>query len=282
MNEQANFNFQRIAKAIDFLQKNYQSQPELEEIAKHVQLSPFHFQRLFTEWAGISPKQFSQYLSLQHAKNILQNQQTLLNTTHQTGLSSTSRLHDLFIKIEGITPGEYKNGGENLLINYSYADSPFGQILLASTNKGLCYMAFADDEIAFEELQQKFPQAKYQQKIDSFQQNALKFFTKSETKKSPLKLHLKGTPFQIKVWEALLTIPAGQLSTYGKIAQQINNPKACRAVGTAIGDNPISYLIPCHRVIQSTGIFGNYHWGPQRKTAMIGWEAAQQKSPETN
>ncbi|MGL5830703.1 MAG: methylated-DNA--[protein]-cysteine S-methyltransferase, partial [Candidatus Altimarinota bacterium] len=208
----------------------------------------------------------------------LQNNHTLLNATHQTGLSSSSRLHDLFIKIEGMTPGEYKNGGENLLINYSYADSQFGKTLLASTNKGLCYIAFADDEIAFEELQQKFPQAKYQQQIDSFQQNALEFFTKSRSKKSPLKLHLKGTPFQIKVWEALLTIPAGQLSTYGKIAQKINNPKACRAVGTAIGDNPISYLIPCHRVIQSTGIFGNYHWGPERKTAMIAWEAAQKRT----
>lgn len=182
------------------------------------------------------------------------------------------------IKMEVMTPGEYKNGGENLLINYSYASSPFGKILLASTNKGLCYMAFADDEKAFQELQQKFPQAKYQQQVDSFQQGALEFFTKSRSKKSSLKLHLKGTPFQIKVWEALLTIPAGQLSTYGKIAQQINNPKACRAVGSAIGDNPISYLIPCHRVIQSTGTFGNYHWGPERKTAMIGWEAAQKNS----
>lgn len=275
MKDQTQQNFQKIAQAIHFLQQNFKSQPALEEIAAHVNLSPFHFQRLFTEWAGISPKQFSQYLNLQHAKKILQNN-NLLTAAHQGGLSSPSRLHDLFIKIESMTPGEYKNGGANLQINYSYADSTFGRILLASTERGVCYIAFADNQIAFQELQQKFPQAKFQEKSDQFQQAALKFFHQNPTQKSSTKLqfHLKGTPFQIKVWEALLTIPSGQLSTYGQIAQQINRPKACRAVGTAIGDNPISFIIPCHRVIQSSGVFGNYHWDPKRKTALIGWEAA--------
>lgn len=278
MKEKLQQDFQKIAQAINFLQKNYQDEPQLEEIAQHVGLSAFHFQRMFTEWAGISPKQFSQYLKLQHAKEILKKSSSNLKAAYQTGLSGTGRLHDLFIKIEAMTPGEYKNGGENLQINYNYAETPFGKILLASTKRGVCYIAFADDQIAFEELQQKFPQAKLQEKTDQFQQAALKFFSPSPVKKSqPLQFHLKGTPFQIKVWEALLTIPSGQLSTYGQIAKQVNNPKACRAVGTAIGDNPISFIIPCHRVIQSTGIFGNYHWDPKRKAAIIGWEAAHLK-----
>jgi AraC family transcriptional regulator of adaptative response/methylated-DNA-[protein]-cysteine methyltransferase len=276
MKEQTKIDFQKISQAINFLQENFKSQPSLEEIAAHVNLSPFHFQRLFTEWAGISPKQFSQYLNLQYAKTVLQNS-TLLKTANQSGLSGTARLHDLFVKIEGMTPGEYKNGGANLTINYHFFETIFGKVLLASTKKGLTYLAFDDYRDALSELKQKFPNAQFQQQTDSFQQNALKFFSPSSPKNSQLQLHLKGTPFQIKVWEALLTIPRGQLSTYGQIAQQINNNKACRAVGTAVGDNPISYIIPCHRVIQSTGIFGNYHWGPQRKTAMIGWEAAHSK-----
>ena len=272
-----NTNFNRIEEAIGYINNNFKRQPSLDEIAENIHLSPYHFQRLFTEWAGISPKKFLQYISLEHAKNMLKkNQSTLSDVAFETGLSGTGRLHDLFLNIEGMTPGEYKNGGENLCINYSYAESPFGNILVASTSKGICYMAFADDEQeALKALQKKFPHATYKQMLDLIQQKALYIFTHDWKKLNTIKLHLKGTAFQIKVWETLLKIPMGQLSTYGEIAKSIQSPKASRAVGSAIGDNPVAFLIPCHRVIQSTGNFGQYHWGSNRKTAMIGWEAAK-------
>jgi AraC family transcriptional regulator, regulatory protein of adaptative response / methylated-DNA-[protein]-cysteine methyltransferase len=277
MDTQAYINYQRIAAAIDFIEKNFKAQPDLDEVAAQVHLSPFHFQRLFTEWAGVSPKKFLQYISTQHAKTLLkQGQATLFDVAYETGLSSTSRLHDLFVHIEGMTPAEYKNGGKDLSIHYSYAESPFGDLLIASTDKGICYMAFADDHpAALAALKSHFPQAAFQQIVDVAQQNALFIFTQDWQNLQQIKLHLKGTEFQLKVWEQLLKIPSGQLSTYGAIAQQIDQPAASRAVGTAIGSNPVAFLIPCHRVIQSTGTFGGYMWGPTRKTAMIGWEAAK-------
>lgn len=277
MKENFDTNFSRIETAIDYLKTNYKLQPGLDEVAAKINLSPFHFQRLFTDWAGVSPKKFLQYITVQHAKTMLQQKQaTLFDTAFDTGLSGTSRLHDLFINIEGMTPGEYKNGGENLSINYSFAESPFGKILVASTVKGICYIAFSDnDQDALVELKKQFPKAQYQQMVDLIQQNALYIFTHDWQQLSKIKLHLKGTAFQIKVWEALLKIPMGRLSTYGAIAANIANPKAARAAGSAIGDNPVAFLIPCHRVIQSTGGFGQYHWGSNRKTAMIGWEAAK-------
>ncbi len=277
MKENFDTNFSRIETAIDYLKTNYKLQPGLDEVAAKINLSPFHFQRLFTDWAGVSPKKFLQYITVQHAKTMLQQKQaTLFDTAFDTGLSGTSRLHDLFINIEGMTPGEYKNGGENLSINYSFAESPFGKILVASTVKGICYIAFSDnDQDALVELKKQFPKAQYQQMVDLIQQNALYIFTHDWQQLSKIKLHLKGTAFQIKVWEALLKIPMGRLSTYGTIAANIASPKAARAAGSAIGDNPVAFLIPCHRVIQSTGGFGQYHWGSNRKTAMIGWEAAK-------
>jgi AraC family transcriptional regulator, regulatory protein of adaptative response / methylated-DNA-[protein]-cysteine methyltransferase len=280
MKESERTNFNRIEEAISYINKNFKAQPSLEEIAKNIHLSPYHFQRLFTEWAGVSPKKFMQYISVEHAKNMLrESKSTLADAAFETGLSGTSRLHDLFINIEGMTPGEYKNGGKNLAINYSYAESPFGNILVASTPKGICYMAFADDEIStLKALQKKFPNAHYKQMVDLIQQNALYIFTHDWKKLNKIKLHLKGTPFQIKVWETLLKIPVGQLSNYGEIAKSLQNPKSSRAVGSAIGSNPIAFLIPCHRVIQSTGNFGQYHWGSNRKIAMIGWEAAMVSS----
>jgi len=270
-------NYSRIEKAIAYINTNFKSQPTLEEVAEHIHLSPFHFQRLFSKWAGVSPKKFLQYISVGHAKNILkEGDASLADAALETGLSGTSRLHDLFINIEGMTPGEYKNGGENLSINYSFTESPFGNILIASTSKGICYMAFADNESdALQSLKKYFPNARLKQMTDLLQQNALYIFTHDWNNLNKIKLHLKGTNFQIKVWEALLKIPTGKLSTYGNIANEINRPKAARAVGSAIGDNPVAFLIPCHRVIQSTGNSGQYHWGSNRKTAMIGWEAAK-------
>ena len=277
MKEQDQTNYSRIATAIDYINNNFRTQPSLEEIAGKVSLSPFHFQRLFTDWAGVSPKKFLQYITVAYAKNRLkETSATLFDTALEAGLSGTSRLHDLFINIEGMTPGEYKNGGENLAINYSFAESPFGNMLVASTSKGICYLAFADDApSALETLKSRFPNATYKQMMDLIQQNALFIFTHDWTKLGEVKLHLKATSFQLKVWETLLKIPMGKLTSYGNIARQIQLPKASRAVGTAIGDNPVAFLIPCHRIIQSTGVIGGYHWGNTRKTAIIGWEAAQ-------
>lgn len=270
-------NYQRIADAINYIKTHFKDQPNLDEVAEKVHLSPFHFQRMFTDWAGISPKKFLQYLSVEYAKGILKEKQaTLFDATFETGLSSTGRLHDLFINIEGMTPAEYKNGGKALVINYSIAESPFGNILVASTEKGICHLAFADNqEEAFGQLQQQFPNATYHQMVDHVQQEAMFIFQKDWSKLSNIKLHLKGTPFQLKVWDALLRIPMGGLETYGSLAKEIQLPNASRAVGSAVADNPVAFLIPCHRVIRSTGEFGQYHWGPTRKSAMIGWEAAQ-------
>ncbi|MNQ79031.1 Bifunctional transcriptional activator/DNA repair enzyme Ada [compost metagenome] len=280
MTEQQDINYKRIAEAIEYIKINFKEQPNLDEVARKIHLSPFHFQRLFSEWVGTSPKKFLQFTTVEYAKMLLkENQATLSETTHETGLSSTGRLHDLFVTIEGMTPAEYKNGGKDLAINYSFAGSPFGNIIVASTEKGICYMAFVDDQsVAFAALQNYFPNANFRQMVDLIQQNALHIFTHDWAKLDQIKLHLKGTDFQLKVWQTLLKIPMGQLTTYGTIANTIANPNASRAVGTAIGSNPVAFLIPCHRVIQSTGIFGGYMWGTTRKTAIIGWEGIKTHS----
>lgn len=277
MTEQEIINYNRIAKAIEYIKMNFKDQPNLDEVAKEINMSPFHFQRLFTEWAGTSPKKFLQYISVEYAKRLLkEHNQTIVDTAFKTGLSTTSRLHDLFIQIEGMTPAEYKNGGQNVQIQYSFAETKFGKIIVASTQKGICYLAFYDDQKNAEELlQQQFPNAQFIQQSNIMQQNAIAFFQQNWKELPKIKLHLKGTPFQLKVWQMLLTIPLGNLSTYGSIAQKIDNPNASRAVGSAIGSNPIAFIIPCHRVIQSNGNFGGYMWGNTRKTAIIGWENAQ-------
>jgi AraC family transcriptional regulator of adaptative response/methylated-DNA-[protein]-cysteine methyltransferase len=277
MNTQEQINYHRVAATIAYIKNNFRQQPGLEEVAAQIHLSPAHFQRLFTEWAGTSPKKFLQYISIEYAKSLLKEQQaTLFDTAFETGLSSTSRLHDLFVQIEGMTPAEYKNGGRNLDIHYSFAESPFGRLLVASTNKGICHMAFADEEEqGVNGLKAQFPNAGIRQKPDLIQQHALFIFRHDWSKLPQIKLHLKGSNFQLKVWESLLKIPMGKLATYGTIAGHIGSPSASRAVGTAIGSNPVAFLIPCHRVIQSTGTFGGYMWGPIRKAAMIGWEGAQ-------
>ncbi len=280
MNKQQSNNYYRIAEAIEYIKSNFKEQPNLEEVANKIHLSSYHFQRLFNEWVGTSPKKFLQFTTIEYAKSLLkENQATLFETAYESGLSSTSRLHDLFINIEGMTPAEYKNGGKNLNINYSFAESLFGNILVASTEIGICYMAFFEDEtLAFQTIQSHFPNANFRQIEDNIQQNALSIFTQDWSKLNQIKLHLKGTDFQLKVWQTLLKIPMGQLTTYGKIAQKIENPNASRAVGTAIGSNPVAFLIPCHRVIQSSGIFGGYMWGNTRKTAIIGWEGTKTHS----
>ncbi len=276
MNNQDSINYDRIAKAIGYIKTHFKQQPSLKDIADAVHLSAFHFQRLFTDWAGVSPKKFMQYLSIEYAKELLRDKQTLCDTACEIGLSGTSRLHDLFINIEGMTPGEYKNKGKNLIINYSFASNIFGNLIVASTTKGICYMAFATSkQEAFSQLQSRFTNAQYYQKFDKLQQDALHVFQYDMNQLNQIKLHLNGTAFQIKVWETLLKIPMGNLVTYGALAKEINKPKASRAVGTAISSNPVAFLIPCHRVIQATGHIGGYMWGEHRKSAIIGWEAAK-------
>lgn len=279
-NDQDVKNYYRIAKAIDYIKAHFQEQPSLQNMAEAVNLSPFHFQRLFSEWAGVSPKKFMQYLSIEYAKQLLKEKQsTLMDAAFETGLSGASRLHDLFITIEGMTPGEYKNGGKSLTINYCFASSPFGNLMVASTPKGICHMFFEDDEKqGLFNLQARFPNASYQCMVDKRQQDALFIFQNDWSQLHNIKLHLHGTSFQLNVWKSLLSIPLGQLMSYGSIANSINSPKASRAVGSAIGRNPVAFLIPCHRVIQSTGKLGNYMWGSTRKSAIIGWEASRVKA----
>lgn len=268
--------YERITNAILFIKEHFKQQPSLVEVARHVHLSPYHFQRTFKRWAGVSPKKFLQYISLQHSKALLKQNASLFDASYETGLSGTGRLHDTFITIEGMTPGEYKNGGAELAINFSYAESPFGDLIVASTPKGICHMAFIEDE---EEgmlvLRRLFPNALFTQKVDLLQQSALRVFTDDWSDLNRVRLHLKGTPFQLRVWETLMRIPLGNLSTYGAIGRGLQMPGSSRAVGSAIGDNPVAYLIPCHRVIRSSGVIGDYHWGSVRKTAIIGWEAAR-------
>lgn len=283
MKSQQELNYNRIADAIRFIKNNYRTQPKLEEIAEHINMSPFHFQRMFSEWAGTTPKRFLQYLNIEYAKKILkETHATLFDTACELGLSGTGRLHDLFINIEGMTPGEYKNGGLALNINYSFADTPFGKIIAASTDKGVCHMAFVDEgeRRAFDHLRSIFPNAKYVLSPDTKQQHALSVFDRDWNRLEEIKLHLKGTEFQLKVWETLLKIPAGGLATYADLATKSGYNGACRAVGTAVGKNPVAFLIPCHRVIKATGEPGNYHWGKMRKNAIIGWEAAHKDLPD--
>ncbi|MFT3675657.1 MAG: methylated-DNA--[protein]-cysteine S-methyltransferase [Chitinophagaceae bacterium] len=269
--------FGQIKEAIAYISEHFTHQPSLEEVAARVHLSPYHFQRLFTDWAGVSPKKFLQYITLQHAKQMLNTgHRSLSDTAYTNGLSGISRLHDLFIKLEGMTPGEYKKGGEGIVIRYQYADSIFGRLLIASTQKGICYMAFADEEsVAMNELKRLFPHASYKNEPDPYQIQALDVISGKGKDIGEIKLHLKATPFQLKVWELLLRIPQGQACSYGQLAQAIGQPGAARAVGTAVGDNPVAFLIPCHRVIRSSGVLGDYHWGSDRKMALLGWESAR-------
>jgi len=271
-------NYDRIARAIEFFRADFKQQPSLEEAARHVHLSPFHFQRLFTEWAGVTPKQFLQYISLSYAKKLLKGPEiTLFDTALETGLSGTGRLHDLFVKMEGMTPGEFRNGGAELTINYDFADTPFGEIITAATSRGICYIAFSNGNRteAVDLLVQQFPRAAYRRQTDPIQQAALLPFRKDWPQPETIRLHVKGTAFQLKVWEMLLKVPMGELITYSGLATRLDRPRASRAVGSAVADNPVAILIPCHRVIRSTGIIGEYHWGSTRKTAMIGWEISQ-------
>jgi AraC family transcriptional regulator of adaptative response/methylated-DNA-[protein]-cysteine methyltransferase len=271
-----NAHYQQIAHVIDYVLAHQHEQPDLATLAAQVHLSPYHFQRLFQTWAGVSPKKFLQYLTLQHAKAQLAIGASQLDTALAVGLSSSSRLHDLFVNIEGMTPAEYRNGGQDLTVDYITHSTAFGDVVVAATAKGICALQFIESSTdALTTLQAQFPAATYRQQPHPHHQALMAFFEHASPT-TPIHLHLKGTPFQLKVWEALLRIPEGQRQSYQQLANRIEQPRAVRAVGTAIGQNPIAWLIPCHRVIQSRGLLGGYRWGLTRKACLLGWEAAQQ------
>ncbi|MCL4275486.1 MAG: methylated-DNA--[protein]-cysteine S-methyltransferase [Anaerolineales bacterium] len=259
-----------IDQAIRYIEANARQQPELKEIASAVGMSEYHFQRIFTRWAGISPKRFMQFLTKEHAKELLDKSENLLDATHQVGLSSLGRLHDLFINTEAVTPGEYKTRGAGLTIRYGIHPTPFGKCLIATTERGICHLGFVEggEGTSIDYLADHWKQAVMIEDYRATAPLVTRIFS-SGMPDTPLKLHLRGTNFQIKVWEALLNIPAGAVTTYEHIAAQIGRPKAVRAVGTAVGDNPIAYLIPCHRVIRKSGEFGNYMYGSARKKAIL-------------
>lgn len=269
--------YSRIAQAIAYLDQNFHAQPSLKEVADHVGLSEYHFQRLFTRWAGISPKKFAQFLTIGYAKELLgEASSNLLNVTLEAGLSSPGRLHDLFISYEAMTPGQYKQQGSGLEIRYGVHPSPFGPCLLALTERGICGLQFLEDggtENALAELHQRWPAATFIADSTDTRTLAAHIFDPQRT--TPLHLQLQGTNFQVRVWEALLQIPAGQVASYDLVAEMMGEKTAVRAVASAVARNPIGYLIPCHRVIRKTGAFGQYHWGKTRKKAILAWEAAQ-------
>ena len=269
----------RIEQAILFIEKNYREQPSLKEIASSVHLSEYHFQRLFRSWAGISPKQFMSFLTIEHAKKLLKESKSLLDVTYKTGLSSPGRLHDLFVTIEAVTPGEFKKKGEGLNINYGFHPSPFGECLLSVTDRGICGLSFLTEgnrEEAVTELNKEWLGARFVENPSLTQSFIDHIFVPSRRKNKPrLNLFLRGTNFQIKVWEALLRIPPEFVLSYEDIAHLIGKPYAVQEVGKAMMTNPIAYIIPCHRIIYKIGIIGNYKWGSARKRAILGWEAAR-------
>lgn len=270
--------YQTVERAIEFLEENFHLQPTLADIAASVNLSEFHFQRLFSRWVGISPKRFLQFLTKEYAKELIEGSESILDAAYGAGLSGPGRLHDLFVSCEAVTPGEYKNKGCGVRITYGFQPSPFGNCLLAVTDRGICGLSFVQDGNERELvtwLKNKWRNAALvcnSGSIKSLLHQVFDFSSNNEP--APLHLCVRGTNFQIKVWEALLKIPLGRAVTYENIARHIGLPNAARAVGNAVGQNPIPFLIPCHRVIRKRGEFGNYGGGPARKKAILGWEAS--------
>jgi AraC family transcriptional regulator of adaptative response/methylated-DNA-[protein]-cysteine methyltransferase len=276
-------NWRRMGRAIRFLSARYLDQPSLEDAAAAVNLSPFHFQRLFTRYVGVSPKNFVGHLTLDHAKADLAEGKSLLETALDAGLSGPSRLHDLCLKIEAMTPGEYAKGAAGVAIDYGFHASPFGIALVMATAKGVCGLAFGDEgeeRKILADMRARWPNADFREAPERTAKIARQIF---EAGDGDLPIHLLGTPWQVKVWQALLAIPQGKVSTYRAIAGRVGNDSAARAVGTAVGRNPISWLIPCHRVLGSDGALHGYHWGLERKRAMLALEAARQSErPSTS
>ncbi len=280
LNQQAE-DYRIVEQAIRFLEGRFREQPGLEEIAASVHLSKYHFQRLFKRWAGISPTQFLHYLTVEYAKERLRESESVLDATLDAGLSSAGRLHDLFVTLEAVTPGEYRRQGAGVRIAYGYHDTPFGRCLAAATARGLCALNFVQDgdgSEALAVLASRWPQATLVEEPETTAFLVEQIFSTASERARPFHLLLKGTNFQMKVWQALLAIPPGAMVSYQDVAAYIGAPKASRAVGRAVAENPVAYLIPCHRVITSAGEAHRYRWGTARKKAMLGWEAGQRGS----
>jgi len=269
--------YERVEKAIVFIETHFDRQPDLKEIAAHVSLSEFHFQRLFSSWVGISPKRFLQFLTKEYVKGLLSRSSNVLDAAYDAGLSGPGRLHDLFVACEAVTPGEFKSKGEGLVIDYGFHDSPFGRCLIASTGRGICWLSFIrDGEQAglLTEFRNAWKNARLIENPTDTRPLVMRIFDPSMWRRSnPIPVMIAGTNFQIKVWEALLRIPMGSVASYEDVAISVGLPKAVRAVGNAVGKNPVAFVIPCHRVVRKTAEFGNYGGGPARKKAMLGWEA---------
>ena len=277
--------FDRVARAISYLRQHTSGQPDLATVARRINLSEFHFQRLFLRWAGVSPKRFLQHLTLEDAKARIARSGDLMDAVVGTGLSGPSRLHDLFVAIEAMTPGEYKAGGAGLDITCGFHDSQFGQALIASTDRGICGLQFVEHtarQDALDLVREQWLAARVRYDPSRARLLGTRIFGPLAGKADkPLALLVKGTNFQLQVWRALLELPFGALATYSEIAERIGSPNAARAVGTAVGANPVAYLIPCHRVIRETGHLGGYRWGTTRKAAILGWEAVRSGTPST-
>ena len=275
--------YDRIAEAISFIVSRVDSQPTLQEIAGHLHLSPFHFQRLFCRWAGVTPKRFLQVLTLERAKQLLSESKPLLEISDALGLSSGSRLYDHFVHLEAVTPGEYKTGGAGLTIEYAVHDTPFGKAFIATTPRGICNFEFLDSMEIDEHLTallQKWPHAMVHENRQRTLAVIKDMFGEERKLDRPVSLHVSGTNFQISVWKALLQIPPATVVSYSKVATAIGHPRSARAVGLAVGANPVAFLIPCHRVIQQSGKLGGYHWGETRKQAIHAWESARYEEPQ--
>jgi AraC family transcriptional regulator of adaptative response/methylated-DNA-[protein]-cysteine methyltransferase len=272
--------YAKVEKAIQFINAHVREQPSLADVAAEVDLSEFHFQRLFQRWAGVSPKRFLQFLTLEEAKRMLAESRSLLDTSYAVGLSGPSRLHDLFLGLERMTPGEYKAQAGGLTVHWGVEDTPFGPALFAALDRGLCGLSFLQEEspeAAFTELRAHWPGARLEASPARVRAYAESLNARMRGRlDQPLSLILKGTPFQFKTWEALLRVPSGQAIAYRDLAKMVEAPGASRAIGSAVGRNPIAWLIPCHRVIQSTGALGQYHWGAPRKAAMLTFERIRQ------
>ena len=272
--------YKTIAQAIRFIRQNARQQPGLEEIAAHVGLSPYHLQRTFSAWAGISPKRFLQYLTREHARSLLRQSHDVLAATHASGLSGPGRLHDLMIACDAVTPGEVRALGAGLEITYGFGLTPFGRVIAGTTQRGLCHLHFTtgnDMAIAIAALHDEWPQARLLRDDNALAATIARLFAfgnLQQPQQAPMHLLLRGTNFQIKVWEALLRIPGGEIASYQTLAAMIGNPRAQRAVGTALAQNHIALLIPCHRVICESGEIGQYRWGSERKKALLAYESA--------
>ncbi|MEL6477894.1 MAG: bifunctional helix-turn-helix domain-containing protein/methylated-DNA--[protein]-cysteine S-methyltransferase [Pseudomonadota bacterium] len=268
------FQYDLMAAALRHIEAHAGEQPSLDEVAAAIGLSPSHFQKVFSQWVGVSPKRYLQYLTLDHARRLLEERFTVLDATMETGLSSPGRLHDLFVTWEAMTPGEYARNGKGLTIRWDWIDGPFGDTLVMTTERGICGMAFSAEtgrDWALADMRGRWPAAVYEQDADAVRPLAEAAFGG----KGEVKLLLSGAPFQIHVWEALLRIPSGHVTTYSEIARHIGKPRAVRAVGSAVGRNPVSWLIPCHRALRRDGALGGYHWGLPVKRAMMAWESAR-------